>query len=640
MGITPEMWRVMILLVHVADALEVGAHLGTTEENQNDNTRTTVLHSVIKHSSPGAMVEGERLEDLGAYIELRRDPINRLPSAFTICSTAMSSTGDIIFFTLLGEDGNQVLMALFSNDGARRKGQKQTNAALFVSETMVAAPTILGLVFPKVWLRSCLALSTESGLVQWVVEGHLLLNNTFEVLTEENVLPHGLAGRLLHGLLQWENHWYTSDGKISNVNIFSSALSIEAMRGITSEGMNGECDKKGDYLAWEDMEWNLHGKVSKEAEQKDRICRLKQNITLFYTKFPHMDVCMTLCQKFGTRSPSVVTFEEWSSLQLFLKQELFDRLPNNSLKVWMSMRKKGDQWRDFYDSQLIQYQPVSSGNAVSAVSENWLDKRCVAQGSEERWYPHQCYSDGNACACTKTQDTQVQLRGLCPESMIDTLFAPMNGRRDITKLVLRGLKQTTIWFDTFQKAWMLTNAWSNTTGTSSAPKASYAIGVHSWAISDDQYCNEGQPYTAKLKLTACKDDEFTCHDGLCVSMTKRCDQMFDCRDYSDEMGCQMLHLKPNYRKTIPPRDASVNVSIDILKIVSIEEITHSTNIQFQVTLEWQDDRMFFHNLKEKSSLNKIEDSYIGELWLPVVIYENTDQKESTRLGNSVQYQNG
>ena len=116
--------------------------------------------------------------------------------------------------------------------------------------------------------------------------------------------------------------------------------------------------------------------------------------------------------------------------------------------------------------------------------------------------------------------------------------------------------------------------------------------------------------------------------------------MFDCRDYSDEMGCQMLHIKPNYRKTIPPRDASVNVSIDILKMVSIEEITHSTNIQFQVTLEWQDDRMFFHNLKEKSSLNKIEDSDIGELWLPVVIYENTDQKESTRLGKSVQYQNG
>ena len=50
----------------------------------------------------------------------------------------------------------------------------------------------------------------------------------------------------------------------------------------------------------------------------------------------------------------------------------------------------------------------------------------------------------------------------------------------------------------------------------------------------------------------------------------------------------------------------------------------------KVSLEWQDDRMLFHKLKERSSLNKIEDSAIRELWLPIVIYENTDQKESTR----------
>ena len=94
---------------------------------------------------------------------------------------------------------------------------------------------------------------------------------------------------------------------------------------------------------------------------------------------------------------------------------------------------------------------------------------------------------------------------------------------------------------------------------------------------------------------------------------------------------QLCGTSTNYKKTIPPRDASVNVSIAILKMVSIEEITHSTNIQFQVSLEWQDDRMLFHNLKERSSLNKIEDSAIGELWLPVVIY----QKESSRLGMPV-----
>ena len=92
----------------------------------------------------------------------------------------------------------------------------------------------------------------------------------------------------------------------------------------------------------------------------------------------------------------------------------------------------------------------------------------------------------------------------------------------------------------------------------------------------------------------------------------------------------MIDLKPNYKKTIPPINASVYVSLDILKLVNIEEVTHSITIQFQVTLEWRDERMLFYNLKNKSFLNKLDDSVINELWLPKMIYENTDQKESTR----------
>ena len=204
------------------------------------------------------------------------------------------------------------------------------------------------------------------------------------------------------------------------------------------------------------------------------------------------------------------------------------------------------------------------------------------------------------------------------------------GGCDITKLIFRGIKQTTIWFDPAQKTWILTNAWTKTKGISNAQKVSYAMGRQSWEITGDRHCNEGRPYTALLKLTACKDSEFTCYDGICVPMENRCDQTSDCSDNSDEEDCQMLHLTTSYKKTIPPKDASVNVSIDVLKIVSIEETTYSTNIQFQVTLEWHDERMQFHNLKNKSSENKMEDDAIRKLWLPVLIFENTDQKESTR----------
>ena len=131
----------------------------------NDNT-SVVLNYIIKHSSN--MVQEENLEEIQSYAQLEEDKTNRLSSAFTICSTASSSSGEIIFFTLLGEDDNQVLSAFFSNEEARKGGKKNSYAGLFVSGMWTDAPSPLGLVFPNERVRSCVAISTESGIVSYL----------------------------------------------------------------------------------------------------------------------------------------------------------------------------------------------------------------------------------------------------------------------------------------------------------------------------------------------------------------------------------------------------------------------------------------------------------------------------------------
>ena len=74
------------------------------------------------------------------------------------------------------------------------------------------------------------------------------------------------------------------------------------------------------------------------------------------------------------------------------------------------------------------------------------------------------------------------------------------------------------------------------------------------------------------------------------------------------------------------------MSIDILKLVDIDEEDFTFEIQFSLLLQWVEDRTTYQNLKEKRSLNALTQEDIELLWLPEVIYENTDQKESTRLG--------
>ena len=82
----------------------------------------------------------------------------------------------------------------------------------------------------------------------------------------------------------------------------------------------------------------------------------------------------------------------------------------------------------------------------------------------------------------------------------------------------------------------------------------------------------------------------------------------------------------------------VFVSIHLMKIVDIDEDDYSIGFQFKISLKWKENRATYQNLKERESLNALEQKDIENLWLPKVIYENTDQKETTRLGDKWEWE--
>ena len=192
--------------------------------------------------------------------------------------------------------------------------------------------------------------------------------------------------------------------------------------------------------------------------------------------------------------------------------------------------------------------------------------------------------------------------------------------------------------------WILTDAKSNVTAVSDGTKVSYVLGKHEWTVSNDVFlCHRGQPYTTLLKLSGCNPEgEFTCDDGQCVTMEQRCDQIPDCRDKSDEMGCRLMVTEDGYNMKVPPITSlgktdktivpvQVHISINLLKIVSMEEVQHKIDFQFGIVLEWKENRVIYQNLKAESSLNALTQVDIEKLWLPYVIYDNTDMKEAVQL---------
>ena len=62
----------------------------------------------------------------------------------------------------------------------------------------------------------------------------------------------------------------------------------------------------------------------------------------------------------------------------------------------------------------------------------------------------------------------------------------------------------------------------------------------------------------------CNITEFTCDDGICIAIDKRCNNINDCLDKSDEAYCAKVHYDKTYQKFIVPpplgEESRANVS--------------------------------------------------------------------------------
>ena len=79
---------------------------------------------------------------------------------------------------------------------------------------------------------------------------------------------------------------------------------------------------------------------------------------------------------------------------------------------------------------------------------------------------------------------------------------------------------------------------------------------------------------------------------------------------------------------------TIDVSIGLTEVVSIKEEDHSIEFKFEITLQWKENRVIYHNLNKDIYLNTLSLGDINKIWLPLVIYTNTDQGETTRLGEN------
>ena len=127
-------------------------------------------------------------------------------------------------------------------------------------------------------------------------------------------------------------------------------------------------------------------------------------------------------------------------------------------------------------------------------------------------------------------------------------------------------------------------------------------------------------------------------------MEERCDRgIADCTDGSDEIGCELFSLVEDYEKRVSSvarvsylnraiEPVPISTSIRLLRMMGIDESENTINLQFEIILEWKDRRITFFNLHKNSFLNALSEDEVTSIWRPIVVFSNTEQKETTRLG--------
>ena len=160
------------------------------------------------------------------------------------------------------------------------------------------------------------------------------------------------------------------------------------------------------------------------------------------------------------------------------------------------------------------------------------------------------------------------------------------------------------------------------------------VGKKLWKIPVSS-CNNGLDEERTLLLTRCNVGHFSCDDGQCIDIIKRCDGFADCEDLSDEKTCRLVNIDPEkYLKgKTPPSDSlslPVEVSSQVWKILDIREMEQFMKIQFELSLKWFDARLEYYNLKDDENMNALLYEEKQKIWVPSIIFQNTESQRTSQ----------
>ncbi|XP_069974170.1 uncharacterized protein [Penaeus vannamei] len=216
-------------------------------------------------------------------------------------------------------------------------------------------------------------------------------------------------------------------------------------------------------------------------------------------------------------------------------------------------------------------------------------------------------------ACEVPVSARYFLRRAGPPSTDDTFYLRP---RDLTPLFLSpGGRRITLGEDgalTLTDAAGGREAWVGV-----AEGALGVLGRRNWTVGGNR--------SEEMALSVCARDQFTCSDGACVGLARRCDGVDDCGDESDEVCGLLLPLPLSYRRHRPPlRRTPVALTAVLGRILELDDAMNTLTVVLELSSRWRDPRVTLQQLSNNPLENELQ---LGELWVPEYNLDNAVFKD-------------
>ena len=438
-------------------------------------------------------------------------------------------------------------------------------------------------------------------------------------------------------------------GMLYGFNMYTKTMDHQTLLDITG------CRKEvpGDFINWEDSKWSKTNEelLSTTTLAFEEICVDKKEAYVYV--IPHsiinqqmgLDRCQALSMRMVVPRSRVVHEKVLAGGNSeAMKSKCYAQ---GRQIVAFAMQHEGGRFYDPQTSEVVEYARDNMDWSIHThkkmkkpgVLGTWMytgrdynvkgidgEIGITAPNAGNYKYKEVCF------ACTGSSRPVLTVRGLCVGSFFDTeitFFIDSEGYASYY-----GNQRTHLTFDYVSNIWTLTSKpHPSAKATTKAVGNTLVLGSKTWIIENDR-CEDKRVEKA-LKITSCRQNQFTCFDGRCIPISERCDSVNNCNDWSDEKGCNTIVLPESYFKEFPPfsvkgkeiQKVQVDVSFYIVDFVDVSETDKSIELKYLLNMQWIDLRVSFENLQEETHSNRLTERQKAQTWFPELTFSNTIMNE-------------